>query len=84
MNKEEIKKQLKKEIEEKIDEFVDTLSEELTKEKFNMSNVENAIGNSINNYQKEIMNTTEKLFNLKMETELINKKKRNGKKKDID
>ncbi len=84
MNKEEIKKQLKKEIEEKIDEFVDTLSEELTKEKFNMSNVENAIGNSINNYQKEIMNTTERLFNSKTETELINKKKRNGKKKDID
>ncbi len=39
-----------------------------------MSNVENAIGNSINNYQKEIMNTTERLFNSKMETELINKK----------
>lgn len=82
MNKEEIKKQLKEKLNEKVDEFVDKLSDELTKETFDMSNVENAIGQSINNYKSEIMNTTEKLFNSRLESDLVSKKKENGKKKD--
>lgn len=81
MNKEEIKKQLKEEMNKQIDEFVDTLSDELAKEKFNMSNVENAIGSSLNNYQTNIMNTTERLFNSRLETDLISKKKRMGRKR---
>ena len=74
MNKEEIKKQLKEEMSKQIDEFVNTLSNELTKEEFSLSNVENAIGNSLNNYQLNIMNTTEKLVNSGLETDLISKK----------
>lgn len=76
MDKEEIKKQLKEEMNNRIDEFVDRLSDELTKDKFNMSNVENAIGQSINNYQSQIMDTTEKLFNSRLETDIISKKNR--------
>lgn len=83
MKKEEIKKQLKIEMNRKIDEFVDSISNELTKEEFNMSNVEETIGKTLNDYQERIIDTTEKMFNSKSETEIISKKKRNINKKDI-
>lgn len=76
MKKEEIKTQLKIEMNKKIDEFVDSISNELTKEEFNMSNVEETIGKTLNDYQAKIIDTTEKMFNSKSETELISKKNR--------
>ena len=75
MKKEEIKTQLKIEMNKKIDEFVDSRSNELTKEEFNMSNVEETIGKTLNDYQTKIIDTTEKMFNSKSEAELISKKK---------
>ncbi len=83
MKKEEIKKQLKIEMNKKIDEFVDSISNELTKEEFNMSNVEETIGKTLNDYQERIIDTTEKMFNSKSEAEIISKKKQNINKKDI-
>lgn len=76
MKKEEIKTQLKIEMNKKIDEFVDSISNELTKEEFNMSNVEETIGKTLNDYQTKIIDTTEKMFNSKSEAELISKKNR--------
>ena len=84
MEKEEIKAQLKIEMNKKIDEFVDSLSNELTKEEFNISNVEVSIGKTLNDYQKSIIDTTERMFNSKSEAELIGKKKQNINKKDIN
>jgi|GEM_PF-4050622 len=83
MKKEEIKTQLKIEMNKKIDEFVDSISNELTKEEFNMSNVEETIGKTLNDYQTKIIDTTEKMFNSKSEAELISKKKQSISKKDI-
>ena len=83
MKKEEIKAQLKIEMDKKIDEFVDGISNELTKDEFNMSNVEETIGKTLNDYQARIIDTTEKMFNSKSEAELISKKKQNIDKKDI-
>lgn len=83
MKKEEIKKQLKIEMNKKIDEFVDSISNELTKKEFNMSNVEETIGKTLNDYQERIIDTTEKMFNSKSEAEIISKKKQNINKKDI-
>lgn len=76
MKKEEIKTQLKIEMNKKIDEFVDSISNEFTKEEFNMSNVEETIGKTLNDYQTKIIDTTEKMFNSKSEAELISKKNR--------
>ena len=76
MKKEEIKTQLKIEMNKKIDEFFDSISNELTKEEFNMSNVEETIGKTLNDYQTKIIDTTEKMFNSKSEAELISKKNR--------
>ena len=83
MKKEEIKAQLKIAMDKKIDEFVDSISNELTKDEFNMSNVEETIGKTLNDYQARIIDTTEKMFNSKSEAELISKKKQNIDKKDI-
>ena len=83
MKKEEIKTQLKIEMNKKIDEFVDSISNQLTKEEFNMSNVEETIGKTLNDYQTKIIYTTEKMFNSKSEAELISKKKQSIDKKDI-
>ncbi len=49
MNKEEIKKTLKKELDGRIDTFVDELVDDLNKEEFDLSKLENSIGDSINN-----------------------------------
>ncbi len=84
MDKEEIKKTIKKELDEKIDMFVDELVEDLNKDEFDLSKLENSIGNSINNYQNIVMKTTERILNSKPEKELIGKKKDNLKKKVTD
>ncbi len=84
MDKEEIKKMLKKELDEKIEMFVDELIEDLNKDEFDLSKLENSIGNSINNYQNILMKTTERILNSKSEKELISKKKVNFKKKVTD
>ncbi len=84
MNKEEIKKTLKKELDGRIDTFVDELVDDLNKEEFDLSKLENSIGDSINNYQNIIMKTTERILNSKGEKELISKKKENFKNKDTN
>ena len=48
-----------------------------------MSNVEETIGKTLNDYQTKIIDTTEKMFNSKSEAELISKKKQSIDKKDI-
>lgn len=83
MKKEEIKEKLKKEININVEEFIENISNELTKENFNMSNVEETIGKTLNDYQNKIINTTEKLFNSKAEKDLVSKKKQNSNKKDL-
>ena len=42
----------------------------------NMSNVEVSIGKTLNDYQKSIIDATERMFNSKSEAELIGKKNR--------
>ncbi len=64
--------------------FVDELVEDLNKDEFDLSKLENSIGNSINNYQDIVMKTTEKILNFKSEKEIISKKKESIKKKVTD
>lgn len=84
MNKEEIKKAIKKEINENLDKFVDELVKDLDGETFDLSKLENSIGDSINGYQDTLINTTERILNSKCCEDLVSKKKQNGKKKATD
>lgn len=76
MKKEEIKEEIKKEIENKVDEYVDGLIKDLNGETFDISKLEQSIGESINEFQNLLMKTTENILNSKAEKNIIVKKKR--------
>ena len=68
-----------------INEFTKEFDELVSQDKLNINSLEDIMINSITNYEKELRIQVEELLkNHINEKELINKKNKNGKKKDLN